>query len=158
MTIGSAPIVFCHVFPPITWRLIIKQNCFALCELISAEQRLRLNLTAIKTSKLVTRQFKTSSPYHAKVLKLQQSSGLCINANRIIYIYNKNTYKEGLYAILSIVGLFEHWAIDGLPNGYSVMWDGRTPDHACLYHDLRSRYGSTHVQGYLSGPERGNTV
>ena len=52
-----------------------------------------------------------------------------------IYIYNENTYKEGLYAILSIVGLFEHWAIDGWPNGYSVILDGRTPDHyqlACI--------------------------
>ena len=75
-----------------------------------------------------------------------------------IYIYNENTYK-GLYAILSIVGLFEHWAIDAWPNGYSVVgWENTRPLPACLYHDLRSRYGSTHVQGYVSGQERGNTA
>ena len=37
-------------------------------------------------------------------------------------------------------------------------WENTRPLPACLYHELRSRYGSTHVQGYVSGQERGNTA
>jgi hypothetical protein len=28
-------------------------------------------------------------------------------------------------------------------------WENTRPLPACLYHELRSRYGSTHVQGYV---------
>ena len=37
-------------------------------------------------------------------------------------------------------------------------WENTRPLPACLSHDLRNRYGSTHVQGYESGQERANTA